>query len=172
MTSYQPAQLQRTSAERIERRKSWIERTSSRSGRHAPWSDVGVGRSGNRKDPCGNVSDRESDSQRHRARANFGGHIHQQSRWRDAGASQRTDRKAQRKNRSPGGQRRIAKKTTKPPQPVISTFHAQCVQILRRHAKALGFPAKFSIYDRGDQESLGPGNSPRTAFTRHSTASW
>ncbi|MCG8648944.1 MAG: UvrD-helicase domain-containing protein [Pirellulales bacterium] len=40
------------------------------------------------------------------------------------------------------------------PQPMISTFHAQCVQILRRHARALGYPAKFSIYDRSDQESL------------------
>ena len=65
--------------------------------------------------------------------------------------------KAQRQNRPSGGKRRIAKKKTKPPQPVISTFHAQCVQILRRHAKALGFPAKFSIYDRGDQESLARG---------------
>ncbi|MAI32589.1 MAG: UvrD-helicase domain-containing protein, partial [Rubripirellula sp.] len=65
--------------------------------------------------------------------------------------------KSQRQNRRPSGKRRIAKKKTKPPQPVISTFHAQCVQILRRHAKALGFPAKFSIYDRGDQESLARG---------------
>ena len=40
---------------------------------------------------------------------------------------------------------------------MISTFHSQCVQILRRHAKALGFPAKFSIYDRSDQESLARG---------------
>ncbi len=44
-----------------------------------------------------------------------------------------------------------------PPKPMISTFHAQCVQILRRHATALGFPKKFSIYDRGDQESLARG---------------
>lgn len=64
---------------------------------------------------------------------------------------------SQQQKRHPGGKRRIAKKKTKPPQPVISTFHAQCVQILRRHAKALGFPAKFSIYDRGDQESLARG---------------
>jgi DNA helicase-2/ATP-dependent DNA helicase PcrA len=41
-----------------------------------------------------------------------------------------------------------------PPTPTISTFHAQCVRILRRHAKAVGFPAKFSIYDRSDQESI------------------
>ncbi|MGI9470737.1 MAG: ATP-dependent helicase, partial [Rubripirellula sp.] len=52
---------------------------------------------------------------------------------------------------------RAAKKLKQPPQPMISTFHAQCVQILRRHAKALGFPAKFSIYDRADQESLARG---------------
>lgn len=60
----------------------------------------------------------------------------------------------QRSKRGPGGPRRVAKKKSKSPQPVISTFHSQCVQILRRHAKALGFPSKFSIYDRGDQESL------------------
>ncbi len=43
------------------------------------------------------------------------------------------------------------------PKPTVSTFHAQCVRILRRHAKALGFPQKFSIYDRSDQESLARG---------------
>ncbi len=40
------------------------------------------------------------------------------------------------------------------PRPVIGTFHAQCVQILRRHATRIGYPAKFAIYDRSDQESL------------------
>ena len=43
------------------------------------------------------------------------------------------------------------------PKPTVSTFHAQCVRILRRHAKAIGFPQKFSIYDRSDQESLARG---------------
>jgi DNA helicase-2/ATP-dependent DNA helicase PcrA len=46
------------------------------------------------------------------------------------------------------------KKGEKRPEPTISTFHAHCVRVLRRHAKALGYPAKFSIYDRSDQESL------------------
>lgn len=46
------------------------------------------------------------------------------------------------------------KKGESRPEPTISTFHAHCVRVLRRHAKALGYPAKFSIYDRGDQESL------------------
>lgn len=41
-----------------------------------------------------------------------------------------------------------------PPAPTVSTFHAHCVRVLRRHAHTLGYPAKFSIYDRGDQESL------------------
>ncbi len=41
-----------------------------------------------------------------------------------------------------------------PPKPTISTFHAQCVRILREHAPAIGFPATFAIYDRSDQESL------------------
>ncbi|TWT82399.1 ATP-dependent DNA helicase PcrA [Planctomycetes bacterium CA13] len=40
------------------------------------------------------------------------------------------------------------------PKPTISTFHSLCVRILRQHAKSLGFPNKFSIYDRSDQESL------------------
>ncbi len=44
-----------------------------------------------------------------------------------------------------------------PPKPTISTFHAQCVRILRRHAKALGYPLKYTIYDRSDQESLARG---------------
>ena len=39
-------------------------------------------------------------------------------------------------------------------KPVISTFHAHCVRVLRRHIRRLGYPQKFAIYDRGDQESL------------------
>jgi ATP-dependent DNA helicase UvrD/PcrA len=39
-------------------------------------------------------------------------------------------------------------------RPQISTFHAHCVRVLRRHAQKLGYPARFAIYDRGDQESL------------------
>jgi DNA helicase II / ATP-dependent DNA helicase PcrA len=42
-------------------------------------------------------------------------------------------------------------------KPVIGTFHANCVQILRRHANVLGYPAKFAIYDRGEQESVARG---------------
>ena len=41
-----------------------------------------------------------------------------------------------------------------PPRPVIGTFHSHCVGVLRRHAKAIGYSTKFTIYDRGDQESL------------------
>ena len=41
-----------------------------------------------------------------------------------------------------------------PQQPEISTFHSLCVRILRRHATRLGYPEKFAIYDRGDQESV------------------
>lgn len=40
-----------------------------------------------------------------------------------------------------------------PPMPVIGTFHSNCVQILRRHATQLGYPERFAIYDRSDQES-------------------
>ena len=38
--------------------------------------------------------------------------------------------------------------------PTISTFHSLCVRILRRRIDTLGYPLKFSIYSRGDQESL------------------
>jgi DNA helicase-2/ATP-dependent DNA helicase PcrA len=44
------------------------------------------------------------------------------------------------------------KRGDKPPE--ISTFHSLCVRILRRHARLLGYPKEFSIYDRGDQETL------------------
>jgi len=39
-------------------------------------------------------------------------------------------------------------------KPEISTFHSLCVRILRRNITNLGYPAKFAIYDRGDQESV------------------
>ncbi len=39
-------------------------------------------------------------------------------------------------------------------KPEISTFHSLCVRILRRQIHRLGFPPLFSIYDRGDQESV------------------
>lgn len=42
----------------------------------------------------------------------------------------------------------------KKPVPLIGTFHAYCVQVLRRHAVRLGYPERFAIYDRGDQESV------------------
>jgi len=38
-------------------------------------------------------------------------------------------------------------------RPMISTFHSLCVRILRDEIEALGYPSKFVIYDRGDQES-------------------
>ncbi len=39
-------------------------------------------------------------------------------------------------------------------RPVVSTFHAHGVKILRRHIRRLGYPERFAIYDRGDQESI------------------
>lgn len=38
-------------------------------------------------------------------------------------------------------------------RPMISTFHSLCVRILRDEIESLGYPKKFGIYDRGDQES-------------------
>ncbi|QDT64247.1 ATP-dependent helicase [Calycomorphotria hydatis] len=38
-------------------------------------------------------------------------------------------------------------------KPVVSTFHAYCVQVLRQEIDRLGYPKSFMIYDRGDQEA-------------------
>lgn len=46
------------------------------------------------------------------------------------------------------------KKKRKQKGPEISTFHSLCVRILRRNAKLLGYPDNFTIYDRGDQETV------------------
>ncbi len=40
-----------------------------------------------------------------------------------------------------------------PERPEISTIHSLCVRILRRHATRLGYPERFAIIDRGEQES-------------------
>jgi DNA helicase-2/ATP-dependent DNA helicase PcrA len=39
-------------------------------------------------------------------------------------------------------------------QPIISTFHSYCVRVLRQEIEVLEYPRRFSIYDRGDQESV------------------
>ena len=39
-------------------------------------------------------------------------------------------------------------------KPEISTIHSLCVRVLRRHAPKLGLPERFSIVDRGEQESI------------------
>ncbi|MGI9457504.1 MAG: ATP-dependent helicase [Aeoliella sp.] len=38
------------------------------------------------------------------------------------------------------------------PRPEISTFHSLCVKVLRRNIERLGYPPRFSITSRGDQE--------------------
>ena len=40
-----------------------------------------------------------------------------------------------------------------PKKPWISTFHSLCVRILREDITVLGYPAAFTIFDRGDQEA-------------------
>jgi DNA helicase-2/ATP-dependent DNA helicase PcrA len=45
----------------------------------------------------------------------------------------------------------------RPEKPEISTFHSLCVRVLRRHIGRLGYPEKFAIYDRSDQESAARG---------------
>jgi hypothetical protein len=39
-------------------------------------------------------------------------------------------------------------------RPWISTFHSLCVDILRQDIGALGYPERFTILDRGDQEAM------------------
>jgi DNA helicase-2/ATP-dependent DNA helicase PcrA len=39
-------------------------------------------------------------------------------------------------------------------RPIISTFHSYCVRVLRQEIEVLEYPRRFSIYDRGDQESV------------------
>lgn len=39
-------------------------------------------------------------------------------------------------------------------KPSISTFHSHCVKVLRRHITRLGYPERYAIYDRGDQEGI------------------
>jgi len=46
----------------------------------------------------------------------------------------------------------LGKKLQKRPE--ISTFHALCVRILRRHITHLGYPVAYGICDRSDQESI------------------
>ena len=39
-------------------------------------------------------------------------------------------------------------------KPLVCTFHSFCARFLRREIGVLGYPAQFTIYDTGDQESL------------------
>jgi len=39
-------------------------------------------------------------------------------------------------------------------KPLISTFHSFCVRVLRQDIDSLGYPKAFTIYDRGEQESV------------------
>ncbi len=55
--------------------------------------------------------------------------------------------------RSTGGKPGGRAKKDAPPGPEISTFHSLCVRILRRNIERLGYPQKFVICDRGEQES-------------------
>ncbi|MCU0710330.1 MAG: UvrD-helicase domain-containing protein [Pirellula sp.] len=50
--------------------------------------------------------------------------------------------------------KRVRRGQPVPPRPSIGTFHSHCVQILKRHATTLGYPEKFTIYDRSDSESV------------------
>ena len=38
-------------------------------------------------------------------------------------------------------------------KPLVSTFHSFCVRVLRQDIDSLDYPKRFTIYDRGDQET-------------------
>ncbi len=50
---------------------------------------------------------------------------------------------------------RLGKKLKQRPQ--TCTFHAHCVQVLRRHAEKLGLPSRFTICDWSDQMTIARG---------------
>ena len=50
--------------------------------------------------------------------------------------------------------KRVRRGQPSPPRPQIGTFHSHCVQILKRWTGELGYPEKFTIYDRSDAESV------------------
>ena len=52
-----------------------------------------------------------------------------------------------------GRGRKTAGRAEPPERPEISTIHSLCVRILRRHATRLGYPERFAIIDRGEQET-------------------
>ncbi len=58
------------------------------------------------------------------------------------------------KNRSGKSARKTKPNDDDQDTPTISTFHSLCVRILRRRIETLGYPTKFAIYSRGDQEAL------------------
>lgn len=50
--------------------------------------------------------------------------------------------------------KRVRRGQPGPLRPQIGTFHSHCVQILKRWTGELGYPEKFTIYDRSDAESV------------------
>ncbi|MEL7498231.1 MAG: UvrD-helicase domain-containing protein [Planctomycetota bacterium] len=58
------------------------------------------------------------------------------------------------KNKSSSRSKRGSQGNEVDHSPTISTFHSLCVRILRRRIDKLGYPLRFAIYNRGDQESL------------------
>jgi DNA helicase II / ATP-dependent DNA helicase PcrA len=50
--------------------------------------------------------------------------------------------------------KRVRRGQPAPARPQIGTFHSHCVQILKRWTGELGYPDRFTIYDRSDAESV------------------
>ena len=115
---------------------------------------AGAGRRGHGQDACRYLSHRRVDPASREAGADSGRHVHQKGGRRNAGAGQRAASHVEGRSRSrvsPKLGHESRKDAT--PTPEISTFHSLCVRILRRHIKQLGFPEKFVICDRNEQES-------------------
>ena len=53
--------------------------------------------------------------------------------------------------------------------PLIATFHAACVRILRQHGRHIGLPPHFVIYDEDDRESLVKESMKELELTERST---
>ena len=111
---------------------------------------AGAGRRGHRQDARRHLSHRRADPPRHEAGAHSGRHVHQKGGRRNAASGPATllTRRSPRRARDGAVLARDVAAT-----PEISTFHSLCVRILRRHIERLGYPQKFVICDRSEQES-------------------
>lgn len=68
-------------------------------------------------------------------------------------AGEMRERASELLTRSRRGGRTVNSRKNASATPEISTFHSLCVRVLRRHIERLGYPQKFVICDRNEQET-------------------